>query len=88
VSGQEPPPGAICCEISQLAHSCFPCAASMRLFLFSTINPITVSHFEAQMSNGVASPFDERLSSRVPDGATSSMQPLLTRPPRPREAMR
>lgn len=45
-------------------------------------------HFEAQMSNGGASPFDERLSSRVCDGATSSVQPLLTRPPRPREGMR
>jgi hypothetical protein len=46
-------------------------------------------HFEAPMSNRVASAFDERRSSRVSDGANElGATALLTRPPRPREGMR
>jgi hypothetical protein len=58
------------------AHSCLRARqARETLFIFYYQSRHRL-HFEAQLSNGVASPFEDRLPSRVRDGATSSVQQL------------
>jgi hypothetical protein len=64
-------------QVTQQLHAraCVRGQAHETLFIFYYQSHHRL-HFEAQMSNGVASAFDERLSSRVRDGATSSVQQL------------